>query len=333
MQYSTNYNMNKPELAEQYRLSHWNENTDIIDGALQAIRSGADEVMKATLLNFCYPIGSLYWSSKSTDPSTLFGGTWTQIKDRFVWAKGDNDTVNATGGAKTVTLTVNQIPSHTHTFTGSEVTTGGSSATNTGSESSHTHSYSHTHGYTPSGKIASTSGGTDNKTASESSHTHNMEHYHSKGTMNIQGTARSLRVNDEISPTGAFTKNDFANNSIGNSGSHYWQWATLKFNASNSGAWTGKTSGSLANNTSGDSTPKTSTGAGSAHSHTAYFTGSAGTTTSQSSTTTGAGSSHSHTMAHTHKVTASGTNGNTGGGKAHENMPPYIVKYCWERTA
>ena len=81
MQYSTNFNMNKPELNEQYRLSHWNDNTDIIDTEMQAIRSGTDEVMKATLLNFCYPIGSLYWSSKSTNPASLFGGTWVQIND------------------------------------------------------------------------------------------------------------------------------------------------------------------------------------------------------------------------------------------------------------
>lgn len=36
MQYSTNFNMNKPELNEQYRLEHWNKNTDIIDSAIQA---------------------------------------------------------------------------------------------------------------------------------------------------------------------------------------------------------------------------------------------------------------------------------------------------------
>ena len=124
MQYSTNFNMNKPELNEQYRLNHWNDNTDIIDTEMQAIRSGTDEVMKATLLNFCYPIGSLYWSSKSTNPATLFGGTWVQIKDRFVLACGDTYTSSgATGGASTVTLSVDNMPSHSHSFTPSgEVT-------------------------------------------------------------------------------------------------------------------------------------------------------------------------------------------------------------------
>lgn len=117
MHYSENYHLNKPDLADQYNVSHWNENTDAIDSAMQNIRNGMDATMKATLLNFCYPIGSIYWSSNSTNPATLFGGTWVQIKDKFVWAKGDSDTVDSTGGAKTVTLTANNLPEHTHNFT------------------------------------------------------------------------------------------------------------------------------------------------------------------------------------------------------------------------
>ena len=32
-------------------------------------------------------------------------------------------------------------------------------------------------------------------------------------------------------------------------------------------------------------------------------------------------------------VTISGTTDSSGSGTAHNNMPPYIVKYCWERIA
>lgn len=61
-----------------------------------------------------YPIGSIYMSVNNVDPSTLFGGTWQQIKDRFLLACGDTYSNGATGGEATHTLTVNEIPSHTH---------------------------------------------------------------------------------------------------------------------------------------------------------------------------------------------------------------------------
>ena len=62
-----------------------------------------------------HPVGSYYWSSESTDPSALFGGTWERVKDRFVLAAGDSYTVGATGGEATHTLSYNQMPAHNHT--------------------------------------------------------------------------------------------------------------------------------------------------------------------------------------------------------------------------
>ena len=61
-----------------------------------------------------YPVGSIYMSVSATNPSTLFGGTWVQLKDRFLLGAGDTYTNNTTGGEATHTLTVNEIPSHTH---------------------------------------------------------------------------------------------------------------------------------------------------------------------------------------------------------------------------
>ena len=75
-----------------------------------------NEGFKNILLDYCYPIGSLYWSSKSTNPKDLFGGVWKEIKDKFVWAKGDTDIIDATYGSKTKTLNVNNIPSHEHDY-------------------------------------------------------------------------------------------------------------------------------------------------------------------------------------------------------------------------
>lgn len=65
-------------------------------------------------LNAIYPVGSVYMSINSTDPGELFGGTWEQIKDRFLLACGDNYQNGAAGGEATHTLTINEMPSHTH---------------------------------------------------------------------------------------------------------------------------------------------------------------------------------------------------------------------------
>lgn len=89
-----------------------NTNNQVIT-AIQSLIAAA----KAEAILAAHPVGSLYWSSKSTNPGTLFGGAWVQIKDRFIYAKGDSDTVNATGGAKTVVLTIPNLPSHQHWFT------------------------------------------------------------------------------------------------------------------------------------------------------------------------------------------------------------------------
>lgn len=48
-----------------------------------------------------YPIGSIYMSFNSTEPSILFGGTQERIKDRFILAAGDSYTAGATGGEAT----------------------------------------------------------------------------------------------------------------------------------------------------------------------------------------------------------------------------------------
>lgn len=46
----------------------------------------------------CYPIGSIYMSVNSTSPASLFGGTWTPLKDRFLVGAGSAYSGGATGG-------------------------------------------------------------------------------------------------------------------------------------------------------------------------------------------------------------------------------------------
>ena len=92
----------------------------------------ADKAIKmnkgSDVLSF-YPVGSIYMSVNSTSPETLFGGTWEQIQNRFLLAAGSSYTAGNTGGASTVTLSTSQMPSHTHTFTGTSATTSNKSLT------------------------------------------------------------------------------------------------------------------------------------------------------------------------------------------------------------
>ena len=57
--------------------------------------------VKNDMFNLIYPVGSIYMSVNSTDPGTLFGGTWEQIEDRFLLAAGSTYAAGTTGGTKT----------------------------------------------------------------------------------------------------------------------------------------------------------------------------------------------------------------------------------------
>ena len=66
----------------------------------------------AQLLLTVYPVGSIYLSVNSTSPASLFGGTWEQLKDRFLLGAGSAYAAGSTGGEAAHTLSINEIPSH-----------------------------------------------------------------------------------------------------------------------------------------------------------------------------------------------------------------------------
>lgn len=72
-----------------------------------------------------YPIGSIYMSVNESNPATLFGGIWVQLKDRFLLGAGDTYTNGATAGESTCTLTVEEIPSHNHAMNSNGIHTHG----------------------------------------------------------------------------------------------------------------------------------------------------------------------------------------------------------------
>ena len=79
------------------------------------------------IMNIVYPVGSVFIGVVSTNPDTLlFGGTGLTTWAAFGAGKvlvgidssdTDFDTVEDTGGSKTHTLTISEMPAHTHTTT------------------------------------------------------------------------------------------------------------------------------------------------------------------------------------------------------------------------
>lgn len=68
----------------------------------------------STLLDKLWPVGSIYQSASSTSPASFLGGTWEQIKDRFILAAGDTYAAGSTGGEAAHTLTDTEMPKHGH---------------------------------------------------------------------------------------------------------------------------------------------------------------------------------------------------------------------------
>lgn len=131
--------------------------------------SGSDEVsdFEKRIFLAAHPPTTLYWTSDPRNPGDVYGGTWTQIKDRFVLAAGDTYTNGATGGNADTTLTIENLPSHTHGLN------------------------NHTHSFTPKGSVSSHRHGVGTlATSSTGSHNHRITIYTGEsrtGISNIYG--------------------------------------------------------------------------------------------------------------------------------------------------
>ena len=120
------------------------------------------------LKTFCpFPVGYVYLSADGTSPGTLFPNTsWERIQDVFLLASG-NRTAGDTGGSEDVTLTTDQIPSHSHSVGAHAHGLNG----HTHSVGAHAHGLnSHTHTYA---KPNSPTGGTAITVAQLAKHSHN----------------------------------------------------------------------------------------------------------------------------------------------------------------
>lgn len=155
----------------------------------------AQAISDSTDLNKIYPVGIVTWFNSNVDPNTALPGlTWTYLNNgvgrtiRIAAANGSD--VATTGGSDSVTLSVGNLPSHTHSFsaTTSSFDYGTKNTNNTGA---HTHSVSgtansgggHAHRISqgdnanvPSGRVASSNSAQTHVgwTESDGVHTHSV---------------------------------------------------------------------------------------------------------------------------------------------------------------
>lgn len=94
------------------------------------------------LTDIIYPVGSIYMTTSSANPGTVFGGVWSKIQDRFLLGSGSSRAAGETGGSSTYSLTVSNMPSHNHGFSLTAASNGAHTHSLSGSTSSagaHTH--------------------------------------------------------------------------------------------------------------------------------------------------------------------------------------------------
>ena len=138
-----------------------------------------------------WPVGSVFLTFTNANPSTLLGGgTWVQIKGKYLLAAEDGDTVDGTSGVGAHTKNV-PLVAHTHSFT-------------TGSAGGHTH------------YVSGTTGG-----AGSHSHTGTTswggEHTHTVYGAHIGGTGWSRHAGSQY---------NYGNNTTSSSGGHNHSFTT-----------------------------------------------------------------------------------------------------------
>lgn len=323
---------------------------DAISALIQPSITVAVNEAKINVLQAVFPVGSFYASATvNTNPRNLLGfGTWVRVEGRMILGASSSYAAGTEGGAANVTLSVNNMPAHSHTASSSSA--GGHTHTaTTASAGAHTHSVSGTAAQAGSHTHTATTGeaGEHSHTASSNSaggHSHTATtsnagaHTHNRGTMNITGTFFSEH-NGYPDYSGAFyiDTNQYPNRYRGIDGGDGDNTLSI-FDASRS--WSGNT------NSAGGHTHTLTTNNAGAHSHTITVgnagkhthkltTASAGAHTHTVSATAASAGGHTHTLttasagAHTHTITI----GNTGSGAAFSVLNPYFAAYIWRRTA
>ena len=81
-----------------------------------AAQTSAEQASAISMANAiaCFPVGTILMTATNTNPGTYIGGTWTEIKGKFLLAQSNSHPAGSTGGSENVTLTAANLPAHRH---------------------------------------------------------------------------------------------------------------------------------------------------------------------------------------------------------------------------
>lgn len=76
----------------------------------------AGDIQADSLLRKIYPVGCIFLTTDQRSPNAILGVSWSwlQIEGKFLYAGGTGETPGSTGGSTTHTLTVSEMPTHSH---------------------------------------------------------------------------------------------------------------------------------------------------------------------------------------------------------------------------
>lgn len=95
--------------------------TTFTNGTQPALSDTILNNMQVELMKLVFPIGSTYITQTNTNPSEILKfGTWERVKGKVLVGLDEDDTdfntIGKIGGEKEHTLTVDEMPQHSHTF-------------------------------------------------------------------------------------------------------------------------------------------------------------------------------------------------------------------------
>ena len=95
--------------------------TNFTNGEQPALSDTVLNQMQIGLMELVFPIGATYITQTDTNPATILKfGTWERLKGKVCLGLDEDDAdfneIGKTGGEKTHTLTVNEMPEHKHSY-------------------------------------------------------------------------------------------------------------------------------------------------------------------------------------------------------------------------